>query len=462
MKLLSKKMSLLAAAATTTLALSGCGKQTFETVSSVSQNQAPGFFQIAPKVDILLAQDNTGSMHSIYNDIGSQMPAFLDQLAASGWDYHFASIPLTSNNMNQQLFSEVLASKQDRNWGISDWLAPFPGAQFNDPDSGEVAASYFRKPFEYTDYHTKLYPTTSLNGMEPGLENIRLQLKNHMGASNFHRPDAMLVVIVVGNGNDTSGVKICRRFDGVEAPCELSGMGGSSSTLATCASLPSSLRDSFGNPTVTCVSSCGGTPGLSVANNCSPGALASNPGNLTPGTYAYAREFYKQELQTLRPSSSQVKLYAAVSTQSGSSNCYGAASFAGTQYISTASSLGGTSHNICSSGAASVLESIRSSLQVQKMALRTIYLMMDGEPDVSSIRVVRYIDGDRNRPEEIQQSATNGWTYAGLIVDQPRVVTDTANPVAMNRATGYAVRLNGTARLSGADTAEVTFLPRTN
>jgi hypothetical protein len=273
--------------------------------------------------------------------------------------------------------------------------------------------------------------------MEPGLENIRLQLKNQMGPSNFHRPDAMLIVIVVGNGNDTSGVKICRRFDGVEAPCELSGMGGS--TPVSC-----------------------GTPGLSVANNCSPGALASNPGNLTPGTYAYAREFYKQELQTLRPSSSQVKLYAAVSTQTGSSNCYGAASAAGTQYISAASALGGTSHNICASGAASVLESIRSSLQVQRMALRTIYLMMDGEPDVSSIRVVRYIDGDRNRPVEIQQNATNGWTYAGLIVDQPRVVTDTANPVAMNRATGYAVRLNGTARLMGADTAEVTFLPRTN
>ena len=96
------------------------------------------------------------------------------------------------------------------------------------------------------------------------------------------------------------------------------------------------------------------------------------------------------------------------------------------------------------------------------MALRTIYLMMDGEPDTASIRVVRYIDGDRNRPVEVPQSATNGWTYAGMIVDQPRVVTDGANPIAMNLATGWAVRLNGSARLTGADTAEVTFLPRTN
>lgn len=418
------------------LVLTGCGKQTFDTVSSVSQSQAPGFFEIAPKVDIVLAQDNTGSMHEIYNDIGAQMPGFLDGLASSGWDYHFVSMPLTSDTMDQRLFNQVLASRQDRNWGASEWQAPFPGALFTDAESGQVSASFFRRPVDYTDFRYNLFPSNQLGGAEPGMETIRRQLKHQMGPSNFHRQDALLVVIVVGNGDDTSGQKICRRWDDYEAPCEQSGMGGAEP--------------------VRC-----GSPDLSLANNCSPGALASNPAGLAPGSAAYAREFYKQQLQGLRSSPNQVKLYAAVSGNTGSANCYGRPSFRGVQYMNVASATGGSSHDICASGAASVLSSIRSSLTAQKMALRTVYLMLDGEPDESSIRVVRYVGGDRNRPVEVSKSDTNGWSYAGMITNQPRVVTDGPNPVTLNTATGWAVKLNGSARLSGADTAEVVFLPRT-
>jgi hypothetical protein len=440
MKLLRNKLSILAPlAGLSALALTGCGKQTFETISTRVEADAPGFIQIAPKVDIVLAQDNTGSMISIYDDIGAQMPGFLNELASSGWDYHFAAIPLTPRNLTQfgeRQFSQVLASRQDRNWGESSWLAPYPGAVFGEADSGQVAASYFRRPESFTDYRTNLYPSTSLSGSEPGLENIRRQLSQHMGESNFHRPDALLVVIVVGNGNDTSGVKICRRYDGVEAPCETSGMGGTSTTVSHC-----------------------GTPGLELSGSCSPGALNAGSPALTAGTFAYAREFYKQRLQALRPSASQVKLYAAVSTLGG--NCYGSPSVAGTQYSALAGEMGGTSHNICSAGAASVLSSIRSSLQVTRMALRTVYLMLDREPEVSTIRVIRYVDGNRNRAVEIPQDDVNGWSFAGMITDQPRVVTDGPNPATMNTASGWAVRLNGSARLSGADTAEVRFQPRT-
>ena len=209
----------------------------------------------------------------------------------------------------------------------------------------------------------------------------------------------------------------------------------------------------------TSVSHCG-TPGLELSSSCSPGSLNSGSPSLTAGTYAYAREYYKQRLQSLRPSPSQVKLYAAVSTLGG--QCYGSSSSAGTQYAALAGEMGGTSHNICSAGAASVLSSIRSSLQVTRMALRTVYLMLDREPELSTIRVIRYVDGDRNRAVEIPQDDANGWSYAGMITDQPRVVTDGPNPATMNTATGWAVRLNGSARLLGADTAEVRFQRRTS
>ncbi|MFN7685269.1 MAG: hypothetical protein ACK5QT_07655 [Oligoflexia bacterium] len=442
MKRLSRKISGLATVSTLSLltaaGLAGCGQQSFDTLSTVTQSKSPGFVQIAPKVDIVLAQDNTGSMFSIYDDIGAQMPGFLDQLSNSGWDYHFASIPLTAANMDQRQFTQVLASRQDRNWGSFDWLAPYPGALFGDTDSGQINATYFRRPSQYSDYRDNLFPTTSLSGLEPGLENIRRQLKNHMAESNFHRPDALLVVIVVGNGNDTSGIKICRREDGVEAPCETAGMGGAA--YSHC-----------GTP------SADGSP--VPENLCSPGSLSSNTGNLTPGTYNYAREFYRQQLQSLRPSPSQVKLYAAVSQQNGSANCYGESSRAGTQYSAVASATGGTSHNICTQGAATVLSSIQQQLTVTRMALRTVYLMLDSEPDPSSIRVIKYVGGDRNNSVEIPQSASNGWTYAGRIINQPRVVTSGPNPVTMNTATGFAVRLNGSAQLTGDDTAEVRFSP---
>lgn len=431
------KKTLLTLTALSSLALTACGKQTFETVSTVSQNQAPGYFDLAPKVDILLAQDNTGSMNEIYDDVGRQMPALLDDLSRSGWDYHFASMPLTASQMDQRLFTQVLASKQDRNWGSSEWIQPYPGATFGDTDPGEVNASYFRRPFEYSDYHQNLVPSNALGGVEPGLETVRRQLKNHMAESKFHRQDAMLVVIVVGNGDDTSGRKICRRWDGYEAPCDAAGMG--SATPIRC-----------------------GTPGAVLADNCTPGALASNPGNLVPGTAAYAKEFYRQQLQALRPSSAQIKLFAAVSGASGTSNCRGHGSLAGAQYMSVASALGGSSHDICANSAGAVLASIKSALNIQKLTLRTIYLMMDAEPDTASIRVVRYIGGDRNQAVDVPQDATNGWTYAGMIHNQPRVVTDGPNPVTMNTATGWAVKLNGTARLQGSDTAEVIFLPSTN
>ncbi|MBU6376562.1 MAG: hypothetical protein KGQ59_11240, partial [Bdellovibrionales bacterium] len=131
------------------LSLGACGKQSFETISTASVSEAPGYFTLAPKVDILLAQDNTGSMKEIYPQIGSEVPKFLNNLANSGWDYHFAAIPLTPHRSGA-LFNQIVASKHDRNWGESQWIQPYPGAAFGDLDPSQILANFFKIPSAYT------------------------------------------------------------------------------------------------------------------------------------------------------------------------------------------------------------------------------------------------------------------------------------------------------------------------
>ncbi|MEN9724055.1 MAG: hypothetical protein RJB38_2041 [Pseudomonadota bacterium] len=420
----------LGAAALLAAVLTGCGKESFETINSVKQSEAPGFFNIAPKVDIILAQDNTGSMKDIYSSIGSEIPKFLSQLEKSGWDYHFAAIPLTGNN-TQALFSEIVASRQDRNWGQADWIAPYPGAQFNDPEPSTITSSFFRRPADYSDYRYKLLPNGTATGTEAGLQTITTQLATKMGGTRFHRSDAMLVVIVLGNGDDTSGRMICKRSDNYQAPCDFPSM--EQATIISC-----------------------GTPSI-LSNGC----VVNRKMNQYASSYGRdsataLRAHFKSALEALRPNPAQVKLYAAVAT---GSTCYGAGSYSGYQYAQLAKEMGGTAQNFCVSQTSSMLNSIRTSLEQTRMTLYTVHLMLDFEPNESTIEVVRYINGDTKNAVTIPKSTTNGWSYAGRIIDQPRVVA--ANGATMNLATGWAVKLNGSARLSGNDTAKVIYKPRT-
>ncbi|MBU6375420.1 MAG: hypothetical protein KGQ59_05450, partial [Bdellovibrionales bacterium] len=119
---------------------------------------------------------------------------------------------------------------------------------------------------------------------------------------------------------------------------------------------------------------------------------------------------------------------------------------------------GGTQQNFCASQTSAMLNTIQQSLENKRLSLSTLYLLMESEPDESSIEVIRYPGGDTSKPIVISKSETNGWSYAGRIENEARVVNDTG--VAMNRATGWAVRLNGSARLTGKDTAWVIYKPQ--
>jgi hypothetical protein len=77
-----------------------------------------------------------------------------------------------------------------------------------------INASVFRRPENY-NFIMPLDTTNQNHGKEPGFENIRLALNNRLPGTGFLRNDALLVVFVVGNGEDGSGVTYTTRSDGV-------------------------------------------------------------------------------------------------------------------------------------------------------------------------------------------------------------------------------------------------------
>jgi hypothetical protein len=88
-----------------------------------------------------------------------------------------------------------------------------------------------------------------------------------------------------------------------------------------------------------------------------------------------------------------------------------------------------------------------------KLSFRKKFLVMGTEPNPATIKVVRYINGESSRAEVIPQNPTNGWTYVGYRTNQNTIDA----PLEMEPATGYMVQLHGTAKLMGADTADITY-----
>ncbi|MBU6374826.1 MAG: hypothetical protein KGQ59_02415, partial [Bdellovibrionales bacterium] len=321
-------------------------------------------------------------------------------------------------------------------WGESQWIQPYPGAAFGDLDPSQILANFFKIPSAYTDYRDNLAPSLAPVGAEPGLATITEQLKDHLIGTGFHRDDALLVVIVLGNGDDTSGRMICRRSDGFQGPCDAGGMASAGTTITSC-----------GSPAL---------PASHAPAGCSTGSsLGSYSSTYATSAAQSARNYYRTQIQSLRTNPAQVVVHAAVAT---GGTCYSQDSYTGYQYSRFASETGGTQQNFCASQTSAMLKNIQQSLETKRLDLFTVYLLTDVEPDEATIEVVRYPGGDTSRPVTISKSDTNGWSYEGRIENQPRVVT--AAGVAMNRATGWAVRLNGTARLKGNDTARVVYKPR--
>ena len=407
----SKRAGAALAAVTLTLALGACGPQAFNVGRDVQQQQAPGFFSIPAKVDILLAEDDTGSAYEVYPSISQQVPLFLDQMRSMGWDYHFATTPLTTlRNLGQ-----VLGSEYDSNWG-AQWVAPFPGALPGAP--GTIASSFFRFPGQYTELVDISNISNTGNGLEPGFSTISNFLYSRLGASKFLRNDALLVILNISNGEDTSLVNFCTRADGGTWPCENEG-------LSVCVDKPDGSRD---------------------------------PRWPLCASKEWSYQKYLNWFKGFKGSAAKIRMYSAVAGKNYDS-CLGGIAYRGARYQRMATDLGGTSYDVCKTQISSVLSDMSTQLQAVKLAFVRGFLVISRQPALESLTVTKFINGDVNSPITIPQSAVNGWTFKGQLSTTNSVYL-IESPVQMNQATsGYAIQLNGTAKLQGADTAEVTYKP---
>jgi hypothetical protein len=346
-----------------------CGKQTFNVTNGQLDTEAPGSIVVPAKVDIVLALDDTGSIQNIQNTIAAEYQKFVSTLDSQSWDYRFVTIPLTQLRQIDQ----VLASKYDSNHGAA-YVPPYAGAP-----ASTLSPTLFRNRSNYSGF----VMAQMTSGSERGLENIASIFSSSNTTQNVLRPDALPVILIVSNGDDTS------------APVQYINQ----------------------MPTVV------------------------DPGN------ALLTGFVNQ-IKAARPS---VKIYAAVNTAGYRSNCLGSASWTGTRYMTAVTQTGGKSYDLCTSGIGGVLSQLAGDLQGTRMEFRTSTLFIAQEPNVATIKVYKKMGGIEY---PIPQDSVNGWSYVGY-----GTYPSIDYPTALDVRTGYAIRLNGNARLNGSDTARVEFLP---
>ena len=406
----NSKLALLVATLVAGAAFTGCGTQEYAVAQSQSAAQTPGTYMIPPKVDIMLAENDTGRMFEAYAQVQAQMPAFLTSLQAAGWDYRFVTTPLTT----PRAFSQALASNYDSNWG-SLWTPAFPGA----PETSTLPSGLFTLPGNYTQFLTTVDVSNAKQGFEPGFETIHGALT---AGANIFRPDALLVVVALSTGDDTSGITYCSRAgDNYSVPCENTNnvSYNGTHTNGVC------LKDGV-------VAPCASTTASSyTAMKASIIAAAPSVGGV-----------------------SNFKFFSAVASEQ-TNNCLGGSSSIGNRYKSIAGELGGASYDVCTQPISSVLSGIGANLQAQKLSYRTHYLFIAQDANPATIIVTRYIGGDGANSVVIPQDDTNGWKYVGYVNN----VYAIDSPIPMNMTSGYAIELNGTAELLGDDTADVQFKP---
>lgn len=364
-------------AASVLVALSSCGKQTFDVVQSQQDATAPGSTSIAPKVDILLAVDDTGSTSGLQSELQSSVRNFVNELQAQGWDFRLAVIPLTAGTG----ITAITTSKFDPNWG-SQWIAPYPGATQNGVPG---VPSYLFVP---TDRFSVSVPlNTSISGQEPGLQNIGNVLSQSATQSAFLRKDAILATVVLSNGEDS--YVYCPPYATNCTPAP------------TVQSLVDRIRNSKG------------------------AALAST-----------------------------VRLYSVVNTYGYRvTNCRMAddgVSNAGIRYAQAASATQGLSYNICTQPLSTVLSGIKQNLTTVQLPFVKINLLLADRPNEATIRVYKKLSNGST----IEVPKT-GWTYLDYQTNLPMI----SEPIAADFRSGYAIQLSDAYKLSGSESASVTYLP---
>ncbi|NDD92374.1 hypothetical protein EBZ37_09845 [bacterium] len=159
-------------------------------------------------------------------------------------------------------------------------------------------------------------------------------------------------------------------------------------------------------------------------------------------------------IRSVKASPDMVKYYSLVADAQmycGTNVPY--SSYWGQRYQSFANALNGQSVNICETSLSNALAQIAQNIEGTPLPFRRNFLVIPSEPNQATIQVIKYPNGDTNNPVIIPQDATNGWTYSGYLTGQFTI----DSPISMDQRDGWMIELHGTAKLNGADLADVIY-----
>ncbi len=301
----SKSMPVLVAAL---VLLSACGKAKFQKQDFQASAVAGQYSVTKPKIDIIVFQDNSDSvMYGPINTLQQQMQGFLGGLS-DNWDFHFTVLPLLSNKTMNGKY--VIASNCSDISGVTSCLSPSQANSFNNATG---------------DYGWIRSVNSAVGSADKGFEKIYQNITQaSMTSTGFLRPDAALAIIVISNGEDTTGVTYTTRSDGVQ-----------------------------------------------ILDYNSPQSIA-------------AYNTYKNLFSGLKGPSEMSKFYSVVSP---GGNCYGSNSFRGQRYMDMSDDLGSRWYNLCNSELNYSLANIANQLQVVVQSVIFNYVVINESPMVGSIVV---------------------------------------------------------------------------
>jgi hypothetical protein len=400
------------------IVLTSCGDESFRVVPTEQSVEGAGSVLMPPKLNLIIAMDDTGSMAESYERVRAEIQTFLGTLDQQKWDFRYVMIPLTQ----RRPVHHIVGSRFDRNHPL--WTQRYPGDDGQELSS--LPASVFQTADHYTDSLTRDDISTHATGHEFAFDHFEKMMKGELTASQFfdEREDALNVVIFVSTGDDTSGVNYCTRTDGIQIPCE---------DLRRLPCIPTEADPVRGGRI-----------------DCSSDQTSLN--------------YYQTVFSSIRPRG--MKIYTITPTdltRMSASMCRGVV-HRSSRYPQLAVSSGGTSFNLCAPHDSSVishaLTEIATHLQSQKQAYEIDYVMI--APDQEPRKVIVFRGGDASKREVIPQDAANGWTFESTVHDiyTMHLVSPAGRVIFLNKASGSAIHFHGSAHVVGTDLMSIDVTPR--
>lgn len=362
------------------LLLVGCGQESFDTQYIQREINPNTIITVPPKVDIVVFQDVSASMKVPLNKVKAQVQSFLSTLDRN-WDFRFIVLPLQFQDSELAL-KYVIA--RDCETVLSNRCLTTDEANLYDREDG------------YYDVDNNI----GLGGDDRGFKNIREALPK-LKSSQFIRSDALLVVIPLTNGNDTTDVPLEDRGDG-------------------------SLFPNFNAPKA-----------IRSLNN-----------------------FYSF-LTTIKDVD-KLSFYS-ITAKRQTQNCHGRFADTGSRYNEIAQKINdanlnatnGKVYDICSnSEIGSVLSDIAAQMVNSTRNIHFNFIAIPRKPDPSTLKI--YKNGTL-----IPRGGSNGWSLvldrAGEHAYQENKATS-YNPVG-HKKSGYFIEFSGNAHYTGQDSIGVEYEP---